>query len=237
MKTELSKMFKSIPYYIRRISQYPELRGHSSQEFIPFYAVSEYMELFVNLDTPSIIPGHVVQSLKENNFTQPNFFFYLPDTTSHRIGSLSQLGDSLKYKNKGELKIKDRSLYLYPHFIMDSSENILLTCLVDLKKYLWLYLTKSVDEIKNSEIAKTIKILISGNLMFDPSLKNVLKRIQADYLSSLYDEGVCIEVMSAENIKQAIFAASLTGLPPSLEAQSKLLEVLQLNGQLWTEKE
>lgn len=238
MSTSLAYLFGTLPAYIHRISQYPDLRGHSSQQFIPFYAINEYMTFFVTAeDIPCTFPSHVVQCLNKQNFTQPNFFFYQPDVTSKTISTLSELGNSLNSRKQGELKIKDRSLYLYPHFIMDSHEDILLTCLVDLRKYLWLYLNKSVAEIQNREIAEVIKILISDNLMFNPLLKNVFKKIQTEYLLPLYDENVHIEVMSQENIKPTIFAASLTGLPPSLEAQSKLLEVLQLNGQLWTEKE
>lgn len=213
----------------------PTLCGHSSQDLIPFYVANEYVSRCIEL--ASNIPQYYVLELsKKGNLRDFNFFFYSPCEIDDDEFSFSCLEKALINKQCGKIKTKKATIYLLPHLIRDSSRDILMTCVVNLEKYIRIYVDNDLSEISNKEVAKTIKILISDKLMFDDRYKAFLKVVQTSYLHPLYEEGVKIEMSSSKSIEQTIFASSLEDLPTSLEEQDKLLRKLQLDGQLWRKK-
>lgn len=213
----------------------PTLCGHSSQDLIPFYVANEYVSRCIELAS-SIPQYYVLELSKKGNLRDFNFFFYSPCEIDDNEFSLSYLEEALINKKCGKIKTKKSTIYLLPHLIRDSSRDILMTCVVNLEKYIRIYVDNDLSEISSKEVAKTVKILISDKLMFDDRYKALLKIVQTSYLHPLYEEGVKIEMSSSKSIEQTIFASSLEDLPTSLEEQDKLLRKLQLDGQLWRKK-
>ena len=222
---------------VRRLTTFisSTLFGHSSQNLIPFYAANEYVSKCIQLET-SLPQYHVLEFLKKENLRDFNFFFYSPCEIDDDEFSFSYLEKALINKKCGKITTKKATIYLLPHLIRDSSRDILMTCVVNLEKYIRIYVDNELSEISNKEVAKTIKILISDKLMFDDRYKALLKVVQTSYLHPLYKEGVKIEMSNSKSIEQTIFASSLEDLPTSLEEQDKLLRKLQLDGQLWRKK-
>lgn len=213
----------------------PILCGHSSQDFVPFYAANEYVSKCIELGI-SIPQYYVLELPKRGNLRDFNFFFYSPCEIDDDEFSFSYLEKALINKQCGKIKTKKDTIYLLPHLIRNSSRDILMTCVVNLEKYIRVYVDNDLSEISNKEVAKAIKILISDKFMFDDRYKALLKVVQTSYLHPLYEEGVKIEISSSKSIEQIIFASSLEDLPTSLEEQGKLLRKLQLDGQLWRKK-
>jgi hypothetical protein len=213
----------------------PTLCGHSSQDFVPFYVANEYVSRCIELAS-SIPQYYVLELSKKGNLRDFNFFFYSPCEIDDDEFSFSCLEKALINKQCGKIKTKESTIYLLPHFIRNSSRDILMTCVVNLEKYIRIYIDNDLSEISSKEVAKAIKILISDKLMFDDRYKTFLKVVQTSYLHPLYKEGVKIEMSSSKSIEQTIFASSLEDLPTSLEEQDKLLRKLQLDGQLWRKK-